>query len=98
MLVRGSKRILCDNCLHAFVLEAAGASGGGSSGPEQDIREVVRLMSAVATRVDPGKPRRGIKLVTLTTDRSQMKDSTRQYEVDSVKHGAPRGASEGSTR
>jgi len=82
---RGAE-VLCDNCLHDYVLEAAGATGNKVPSSAETIRGIVRHVSSMVMLAE-GKSTKGMRVLAVTLDRSQMKDSTRSYQVDNPRAG-----------
>ena len=75
--------ILCDNCLHDYVLEAAGAAGGMPPRGAEDIKDAVAHASEMIILAE-GRHAKGMKSVKIITDKSEMKDTGRAYEVDTT--------------
>jgi len=77
------QEIYCDNCLHDFVLEAAGVAVPAHSGAEQKLRELVRQVSELAAAAE-GQPKKKRMLAEIVVDKRAMRDSTRSYELGKV--------------
>ncbi len=72
--------IFCDNCLHDFVLEAAGVAVPGHTGTERKLRHLVNQVSELAVLAE-GTPKRKQQILELVVDRKAMRDTTRSYEL-----------------
>ena len=76
--------LFCDNCLHHFVLEAAGVDVPRHSATDLLLRTLVRQVSELAMAAE-GPPAGRQPLLELVLDKRAMRDTTRSYEVDTLR-------------
>jgi hypothetical protein len=72
--------VFCDNCLHDFVLEAAGVAVPAHSGTELKLRALISAVSDLAVAIE-GKPPVPKRILELVVDKKAMKDTSRSYEL-----------------
>ena len=82
-LYHGGDTVFCDNCLHDYILEAAGADGGRPPGGAEDIKDAVARASEMIAHAE-GRHVKGMKGVKIIVDKSKMSDTSRAYEVDTT--------------
>jgi hypothetical protein len=82
LLRRGGKEVLCDNCLHDYVLEAVGVPPGYISRNTARIKEAVRHVNEMVTLAEGGHDRtyRRVEVVVGKQDTADTAD----YAVDTV--------------
>ena len=81
-LVYGERTIVCDNCLHDYVLLASGLKLARPSGKLADLKSAVGSLNYLARRGMSAGERR--KRLEIKTNVKQLTDTTQKYRVDDL--------------
>jgi hypothetical protein len=83
LLRHAGKEVLCDNCLHDYVLEAVGVPPGHISRSVSRIKEAVRHVNEMVTLAEGGHDRTW-RRVEVVVGGQGSGDTASDYEVDTI--------------